>query len=227
MPAMVADKSIMESLPTRIHRTVQLLLLAAVLAILGTLLWQWGKAAVARDAYRVRLADLETKHNQLVNDYNLAIRRSAVCEVLQKGGKLTVRVRTDDGQTEEIPLAFDPVHEIHFDFVCLDGRLHMRRVYDDQTAPAAGTLIQSKLAQVDWSAHADDRGLVLYRPLVEEGRYALKVSGNGALTLEKMDDQEISRLEQAPKLRRFEPAETMKNAGQEPGAMEIIRGLWK
>ncbi len=223
---MVADKTGMESLPTRIHRTLQLLILAAVLAVLGALAWQWAKASITRDAYRARLGELEATHNQLVHDYNLAIQRTAVCEVRQEAGKLTILVRTADGQTEGIPVPFDPTHEIYFDFICLNGRLLMRRVYDDQTKPKDGTPIQSKLAKVDWSNHEDDRGLVLYRPLPEEGRYALKVSGNGALTLEKMSAQEISHLEHAPKLRRFEAATPMKNAGQEPGAGEVFRALW-
>ncbi len=224
---MVADKSKMESIPTRIHRAVQLTILATLLAVLGTLVWQWAKAGAVRDAYRARLGELEATHNQLVNDYNLAIRRTAVCEVRQVAGKLTILVRTADGQTEEIPVAFDPTHEIYFDFVCLDGHLLMRRVYDDQTKPKDGTPIQSKLVRVDWSKHVDDRGLVLYRPLPEEGRYALKASGNGALTLEKMSAQEISHLEHAPKLRRFEPASPMQNAGQEPGVGEVFKALWR
>lgn len=226
---MLADKEGMkESLPTRIHRTLQLLLLAALLAAIGalagSLAWQWGKAAVMRDAYRARLSDLEARHNALVADYNQAVARTAVCEVRQAGGKLSVVVRTCDGRTEEFPLAFDPTREIHFDFVCLDGRLLMRRVYDDQTAPQNGVLIQSSLAQVDWSGHGDDHGLVLYRP-VPEGRYALKVSGNGALTLEQLDAAEINRLEHAPLLRRYEQVAPMHEADRQPSAGEIWRGL--
>lgn len=214
------------SFTAHVRRTVLLLGLAAVLSVAGALSWQWGKAALQRDAYRARLADLEAKHNALVADYNRAVARTAVCEVRQEGGKLKIVVRTADGRSEEIPLPFDPSREVHFDFVCLDNRLQLRRVYDDQTAPKDGVLVESKLAQVDWHGHEDDRGLAIYRPLTE-GRYALKVSGTGSLTLEKLEAGEIARLEREPRLRRYDTVEPMKNADAEPGIGEVWRGLWK
>lgn len=216
----------MESPIPRLHRAVLLLLVASVFLALGTLAFQWAKAGVMRDAYRVRLADLELKHNALVSDYNQAVSRTAVCEVRQRGGKLSVVTVTADGCREEIPLAFDPAREIHFDFVCLADRLRLRRVYDDKTAPASGVLIESKLARVDWSKHEGDRGLVLYRT-VEEGIYALKVSGTGSLTLEPVQQSVADQLVREPELRRHEPVEKIENADAEAGLGEILRGLWR
>jgi len=210
---------------TRVKNFLQLLLFIAVVAALAALAWQWGKVAVTRDAYRLRLADLQANYNLLAADYNQAVARTAVCEVDSKAGQLKVVVRTADGRTEEHPLPYDPAHEIHFDFVCLDNHLQMRRVYDDATAPQAGTLIQSQLACVDWSQHEGDRGLALYRP-IPEGRYALQVSGSGALTLERLSDADISRLEHAPALRRFEPVAPMQEADHAPSIGEIGRALW-
>lgn len=223
---MVADKSEMETMITRLHRTLLVLLAAAIVLALGALAFQWIKTGIQRDAYRVRLGDLERRHNALVADYNQAVARTAVCEVRQRGGKLSVVTATADGRREEIPLSFDPTREIHFDFVCLGDRLRLRRVYDDQTAPMNGVLIESQLAHVDWARHASDRGLTLYRT-VEEGTYALKVSGTGALTLEAVPTSATDQLVREPELRRHDPVEKLENADAEPGFGEILRGLWR
>lgn len=224
-PGRIADKENMAHTPlSRIISVLQLVLIIAGLSALAALAWQWGKTAVDRDAYRQRLARLQDDYNHLAADYNQAIARTAVCEVRSDAGKLRVVVRTADGQTEEHPLPFDPAREIHFDFACLENRLQIRRVYDDLTPPAQGALIQSKLARIDWGKHTEDRGLVLYRP-VPDGRYTVQVSGNGALTLEPLDAAAIGRLEHAPLLRRFEPAEPMQNADRRPGILDIGRAL--
>lgn len=173
-----------------VQSIVTLGLLAALL--FGGLAFTRSRAAAA--IYRDRLAELAERHAGLVDRYNDAVRRTAVTELLVRdaapGGDppaLAVRVRTPAGVLREIATPFDPGREVFVDFVVVDGRLWIRRVYDDMTPPAEGLVIDPEIDAVDWDRPDAIEGKVVYRAL-RPGRWIVTTTGTGALGLARVGD---------------------------------------
>jgi len=82
----------------------------------------------------------------------------------------------------EIPTSFNPEGEIYIDYVVVGGRLWIRRVFDAQTPPAEGLVIDPHVAEIDWSGDTVNVGKAVYRRL-DEGRWVVTVTGNGSLGL--------------------------------------------
>lgn len=144
--------------------------------------YRFVRAGAAAEVYRQRLVDLSESYDALRDTYNESVRRSAVTELLVKDGSLSVRVRAPDGQVREVPTPYDPRGEIYVDFVVVDGRLWIRRVFDAQTPPAQGVVIDPALGAVAWNENAAQVGKAVYRAL-DEGRWIVSVTGQGALGL--------------------------------------------
>ncbi|MEM9250795.1 MAG: hypothetical protein AAGB29_00465 [Planctomycetota bacterium] len=155
----------------------------------------------ALDASRAAFDDLAT-------DYNQAVRQTAVTELIVVDDTLTVVVKTAFGDVEAITTPYDPRREIYVDYVVLDGRVWVRRVFDDLTAPGDGLVIESRYGAIDWDTHADaDYGKAIYRKLTQ-GRWAITVTGNGAMGLEKIaDDAEIELVEPPAVVQRYHAIE--------------------
>lgn len=155
--------------------------------------------------YRQRLADLAQAHTGLVDRYNVAVRRTAVTELIVRepevpirmpaadepatppgmeapAPSLSVRVRSIDGVEREIPTPFDPRTEIYVDFVVKDGRVLIRRIFDEYTPPSQGLVIDASLGTVDWEAENVRLGKAVYREL-RPGRWTISVNGSGAIDL--------------------------------------------
>ena len=159
------------------------LLLLCVLVVLGYCL---ASRNVELDIYRDRLAGLSNEYESLRFMYNQAVRKTAVTELIVKDGRLSLAIRTIEGVNRLIDTPFDPAREIYCDYVLLDGRLCIRRVYDAHTPPHKGLVIDDKLEYVDWNDPAARYGNAVYRSL-SEGRWIVTVTGDGSLGLAKVD----------------------------------------
>lgn len=212
-----------------IAAAVLLLCLAIMLGVLA-LGYLFAERQVAARVYRERLAEMTGQYEQLRERYNRAISRTAVTELVVEDGALTVRVRDADGTVREIPTPYDPSGEIYVDFVVLDGRLWIRRVFDARTPPSEALVIEPELAHIDWTGDEPGgvgelrHGKAVYRALAE-GRWMVTVTGNGALGLGPAPAESV--LESLPAIERFdevleEADRTVKSIG--PG--EVLGSLF-
>jgi hypothetical protein len=199
--------------------------LVVVLGVTTVAAYRVLESQIAGDIYRERLAELELDYSLLRRQYNQVVRKTAVTELWVQDGLLSVTVRTADGATQTLPTPFDPAKEIYVDYVVLDGRLWIRRVFDQATPPDAGMLIDPKLSDVDWEADGASMGKAAYREL-DEGRWVVTVTGDGSLGLAPSSEDETRELSAPPIIRDYAPVnEQVEAALRELGAAEIARTL--
>ena len=160
--------------------------------------------------YRDRLVGLSNEYESLRSMYNQAVRKTAVTELIVKDGRLSLAIRTIEGVDRVIDTPFDPAQEIYCDYVLLDGRLWIRRVYDAHTPPNKGLLIDDKFQYVDWNNPAARYGLAVYRSL-GEGRWIVTVTGDGSLGLAKTDAKADVTLSGPPPVRDYAQIEKQIN----------------
>lgn len=184
------------------------------------------KSHMESEIYRDRLQSLGADYTRLASDYQEAVRKSAVTELRVKDNELSVLVRTADGVLEEIETPFDPSREIYIDFVVMNGRLWIRRVFDQNTAPSEAILINPRLVDINWDERGDkDYGKAVYRRL-GEGRWAITVTGSGALGLRQVSADAGIDLVGPPEIRDFsELEETIRKDLSEIGPGEVVRRL--
>ncbi len=161
---------------------------------------------VAAEIYRDRLAGLSSEYESLRGQYNEAVARTAVTELLVDGEDLAIRVRTAQGVERTIETPFNPNIEIYVDYVVLNGRLWIRRVFDAQTPPWAGLVIDPPLEKVDWTSQTASVGKAVYRSL-SDGRWIVTVTGDGSLGLAKVDPNATVRLAPPPEVRDYAQVE--------------------
>ena len=178
----------------------------------------WSSARI--DAYRQRLDELHERYDALSKRYDQAVRRTAVTELIVQGGQLRVRVRDVRGTVREIPTSLDPQREIYVDYVVLDGRLWIRRLFDADTPPSRGLVIDPGVDGVTWDIQAARVGKAVYRSL-GEGRWVVSVTGNGSLGLTRAGD--AVDLDAAPRVREFAPRDD-EDVG-EVGFADVLRQL--
>lgn len=182
------------------------LLVVAVVGLLTLLAagagYRFVRADVEARVYRERLAQVAADYEALRGQYNDAVRQTAVTELLVEGGSITVRVRTAAGALREIETPFDPARELFVDFVVRDGRILIRRLFDDRTAPEHGMVIDAELTQIDWDDPSFARGQTAYRRF-EEGRWVIAVTGGGAFALRRVGPVDDVDLVSSPGVREF------------------------
>lgn len=171
--------------------------------VIGVVGLRLARADAAERVYRQRLEALAGDYETLRADYNRAVRRTAVTELVVKDGAVTALVRSAHGAIAEVPTSADPSKEVYVDFALVDGRVWIRRVFDAGTRPANATVIDPRLADVDWDGPTASVGQAVYRTL-GEGRWVVKVSGDGALGLERVSDDAVVSLSEAPEVRSFD-----------------------
>jgi len=183
------------------------------------------RTGLAADVYRARLEQVVGDYEALRGQYNQAVRRTAVTELIVADGRLSVAIRDAGGGIRTLETPFDPSREIYVDFVVLDGRLWIRRVFDDRTPPEAGVLIDPALAEIDWSAEGAAYGKATYRALAP-GRWVVSVTGDGSLGLTRAREGVPAELAPAPPVRDFEPIESELGAAlRELGPAEVMHAL--
>jgi hypothetical protein len=190
------------SIVGRLRAWVEMILVGVLLIAILSALWAVGRARLSAAVYARRLEALCADYERLRQDYNRAVSRTAVTELRVSEGAVKVIVRTADGATREFATACRPDREVYADYVVLDGRLWIRRVFDADTAPAAGTLIDPALAGVPWAADESTVGKAVYRKLAE-GRWLVTVTGNGSLGLERAPRDAVVQLSPAPPVADF------------------------
>jgi len=178
------------------NRFVTLTVLGLLLAGGLTVGYHSVRHQVAADVYRQRLVELAGQYEQLRDTYNDVVRRTAVTELLVEDGLVTVVVRSAEGVMREIPTTLDAEGEIYVDYVVVDGRLWIRRVFDDMTPPINGQVIDPAMASILWDDADVQVGKAVYRSL-DEGRWVVTVTGNGSLGLERAP-HEASELSPPP-----------------------------
>lgn len=96
---------------------------------------------IITDLYRDRLLSLGRDYDQVRGSYNEAVRKTAVTELIVQNGTICVAIQTADGAERVIQTPFDPSHEVYVDYLVANGRLWIRRVFDEQTPPDKGLVI--------------------------------------------------------------------------------------
>jgi hypothetical protein len=184
---------------TRVLVTVVVGLLTLLAAGAG---YRFVRADVESQVYRERLAEVAQDYETLRAEYNDSVRQSAVTELLVRDGSITARVRTSAGSLREIETPFDPSRELFVDFVVRDGRVLIRRIFDDRTAPENALVIDGELAQIDWDDPSFARGQTAYRRF-DEGRWIVALTGSGAFALRRVGPVDDIELISNPTVREF------------------------
>ena len=179
-----------------------------IIAGLGTATaYSVARSQLAASVYLERLEALARDYESLRQEYNTAVRRTAVTELLVSGDRLSVHLRTADGQTKTIDTPFDPRGEIYVDYAVVDGRLWLRRIFDADTPPSGAMVIDPSFETIDWTQVSAKYGKAIYRSL-DTGRWVVSVTGDGSLGLEQVNPEDADRpLAFAPQVRDFETIE--------------------
>jgi hypothetical protein len=209
----------------QIGRLVIRLVAAALVGFAAVAGYQLVEGELESEIYRGRLSALEQDLAGLRERYNRVIRKTAVTELLVQDGVLSVNVRAGDGSTLSLPTPYDPSLEIYIDYVVVDGRLWIRRIFDERTAPGDGMLIDPSLGSVDWNDEGAAQGKAAYRAL-GEGRWVVSVSGDGALGLARARADQPVQLAPPPPIRSWSPvSEEAKASLRELEAAELLQAL--
>ncbi len=185
------------------HRWIGYLFTALLTAAAVVGGYFWLREEVASRIYRDKLQRLAHDYAALAAHYNDAVRRSAITELEVTDESLAVLIRTVDGHVRRIPTPYDPRREIFVDYVVGDGRIWIRRVFDQGTPPQQALVIDPVWETVDWGRPGLSYGKIIYRSL-EPGIWSIQVSGSGALTLEPVAASRPEQLQAAPPIRSFE-----------------------
>lgn len=179
---------------------------------------------IAAGIYRDRLVAVTADYNALAKDYNRAVTRAAVTELLVEDGAVAVQVRTPAGLLRRIETPYSADNEIFLDYVVLDGKLWIRRVFDDHTAPREGIVIDPALENINWDAATADHGKVAYRSLAD-GRWVVSVSGDGSVGLRQAPDQTPANLVSAPAVSDFDPLDEAEKEVKAITWRDVVGGL--
>ena len=185
-------------------RTISTSIMLAVIAGAAILGYHYVRAGAAADIYRTRLAALADEYEGLRTTYNEAVRKSAVTELAVEDGKLAVLVVSETGVLRRVETPYDPAGEIYVDYIVRDSRLWIRRVFDANTPPSQGVVIDPGLGPVLWGEGEGQTrmGKAVYRQL-GEGRWVISVTGSGALGLVKVAETAKVNLTPTPKIADF------------------------
>lgn len=177
---------------------------AAALLLIGSFVgYRLLVSKIAVGVYRDKLQALSHDYEHLRQQYNQAVKRTAVTELLVRDGKLSVVIRNAQGQLRRIDTPFDPGKEIYVDYVVIDSRLWIRRVFDAGTAPDRGVVIDPKLAEVDFDAANTEVGRAVYRSL-SDGRWVVTVTGDGSLSIARADRDAPVELSPPPRVQDYD-----------------------
>ncbi len=199
--------------------------LIVVLAGFGWQGFRLLEARVAAEIYRERLTELVESYETLRSDYNEAVLRTAVTELWVADGSVEVTIRTAEGVLQTIPTPYDPERELYVDYVVLDDRLWIRRVFDEDTPPGSGVVIDPSLVKVDWHAKGALHGKAAYRKL-DPGRWVVTVTGDGSLGLAPSTNGEPTELSGPPPVRDYPQVEkSVRDALAALGPREVLEKL--
>lgn len=206
--------------------------MVALIVLCGVALWRHSRGNIVAGIYRQRLEELSANYQQLRRQYNEAVRKTAVTELVLEGGQLSVVIRTAAGVIETIPTHLDANQEVHVEYLVQDGKLWIRRVYTlsepdpGGRAHASVAMINPSLADPPWSKDPSLKGLSVFRKNLTPGRWVVTTTGNAALDLKKLPPGQESQLTCPPPVRDF-PAmeEEIRAEVAELGLMDFARNI--
>lgn len=196
----------------------------ALAAIAG---YQWARASLAQEIYRDRLVGLQDEHRQLTEQYNQAVTPRPVTELLVEDGIVCVTINKGGGEVVRVPTPFNAwENELFVDYALVDGRLLIRRVFDEHTAARSEktVVVDPKLVEVDWDSPAIPYGKAIYRSRMADGRWIISVTGDGSLGLKQVADEAPVQLETRPAVKAFEPID--KQANQDVASIGV-GDIWR
>jgi len=161
------------------------------------------RADAAQRLYKERLRETAERYESLRSHYNTAVRETAVTELLVRNNRVCVTVRTIEGDLRTIETPYRADDEIYIDFALVAGRLWIRRVFDEHTAPSDAVAVDPALADIEWNDPNAHLGRAVYRTLAE-GRWIVSTTGDGALTLTQRPEGEAISLAPPPELGAFD-----------------------
>ncbi len=177
--------------------------LVTVLAV--WLLYRFTKSQVEAGLYKDKLTTLRADYETLRTDFNSAVKKTAVTELMvEKDGSVHVVFVNLDGSECTVATPFKMGSEIYVDFIAVDNRLMLRRVFDENTRPKEALVIDPQLQKVDWQSGKVQRGSAIYAQLNKEGRWVVSVTGNGSLEIVWRDAKDERKpLVAAPPVKEF------------------------
>ena len=128
---------------------------------------------------------LTETYDDLAGRYNTAVRRTAMTELVVQNGTLSVVVQSAAGRITDITTPYDPASEIYVDYAIIGGRVWIRRIFDEHTAPAEAMVIAQKPRI---AAFAADNG----QDLLLAGEVDLAMEWNGDILQAAEEDDDIS-----------------------------------
>ncbi len=196
---------------------------AAVILLIaaGLLGYRVARDSVTTGIYKARLAELQQDFAELTAQYNQAVTRAAVTELLVSGERIDVVVQSDNGVLKRIETPYNPAGEVFIDYAVLDGKLWIRRVFDENTPPNQGTLIDPQLAEIDWDDARAQHGKIAYRSFTD-GRWVVSVSGDGSVGVRKVSDDTSVNLVDKPAVRDFDPVAEADADAQKIGMGDVL-----
>ena len=204
-------------------RRIQTAVGVVFLLVIAAVGYRLARSKVEIDIYRDRLASVADDYELLRSMYNQAVTRTAITELVVEDGKLSVVIRTIEGVERVIETPFDPSREIYCDYVVKDGRIWIRRVYDDRTPAREGLVIDEAFRHVDWSDPSAPYGKAVYRSL-GEGRWVVTVTGDGSLGLARAASGGEAALSGPPPVRDYEEMEKeIDDSLREVGIAEVVK----
>ncbi len=192
-----------------------------VLVTAGVLGFRMVRNQIEADVYRDRLVALNTQHEALRERYNQAVRKTAITELIVGEENVDVHIRTIDGRDQTIKTPANPHEEVYVDYALIDGRLWIRRIYDETTAPKEGMYIDSDLIDIDWDAQGASHGKAIYKRM-KPGRYVVTLTASGSLELVACNDCDKIELAAAPEIREFEPLDEAEQRVEGIGVGEVL-----
>lgn len=187
----------------------------------GLLGYRVARDSVTANIYKARLTELQQDYDALTTRYNDAVTRAAVTELLVKNGGVNIVVRSTDGVLQTIETPYNAANEVFIDYAVLDGKLWIRRVFDEDTPPNQGTLIDPELAKIDWDDTRAQHGKIAYRSLAD-GRWVVSVSGDGSVGLRQVSEQSEVALVNKPAVRDFDPVQQAEADAQKIGVGDVL-----
>lgn len=203
-------------------KTLSAITMLVLLGLAGFTGYRLVQSRITGDIYRQRLVTLHENYEQLRSVYNQAVRKTAITELLVHDGRVDVVVRDAAGEVATIQTPYDPGREIYVDYVVVNGRLWIRRVFDARTPPSEGVLVDPQLGDIDWDADGAVHGKAAYRTLTD-GRWIVTVTGDGSLGLTKCDDCGPVELANAPAIRDYSPIEEAAAAVESITPVDVLR----
>ncbi len=154
----------------------------------------WRFEGWQRDYWKSRSAGVTSQLREARAENALLLARTAVTLLEVTPDRVSLILARADGTVESLATPFAPDREIFVDYVVHQGRVLIRRVYDDRTAPGEGVVLNPLLVWVDWETlDVASFGTVIYRRL-SPGMWAVSLSGAGALTLAPATARDLPEL---------------------------------